>query len=566
MTDLDAKQRADLPNSDYCYVDKNGVGHLPVPDAAHVRAALARWDQEEGIPEDCKPAARAKLLAAAKKYGVDVSDDDIARTNAEGPGVGDVHVNVPVGNDTKSKKKPVPVPTEDDPDGDGIPDQDDEDAVVMADAALAPERPGRPFLTKLRELMRGKVKPEEYDEMIRTARAHAGGAGKAASRAKAAGELAVLCADGGAWRLFTDLGAYSVPPEWIPYLPKPGQYQHPSWGTVKIDAARNRNFVEQFQRGVYQKQLPLDAEHQTTLSGAMGWIDALRQNSDGSVDAHVAWTDRGRKMMADQRFKYVSPSWFDEWPDPVDGTRHKDVLFGGALTTRPFFKEQSLRPLVASERGLFAPAADAAPGDSAPMIVFVELAPVNAGQERNTMAEPQTPAQDPAPAEDQAKRFAELEAKLAAEQAVRASQETAIKQASEKIAALEASARRKRFTDEVLGKGAASGARWFGEPDKHVSLMDKLALTFGEDSPELTQYVETQRAAAEAIKQSGLFSELGSDHGQSAAGGSADDKVTALAKTYAEEHKISKEQAYSRVLAEHPELQREIAAEMGLPV
>jgi hypothetical protein len=475
--------------------------------------------------------------------------------------VGDVHVNVPVGNDTRSKKKPLPVPTEDDPDGDGIPDQDDEDAVVMA----APERPGRPFLTKLRELMRGKVKPEEYDEMIRTARAHAGGTGKAASRAKAAGEMAVLCADGGAWRLFTDLGTYSEPPEWIPYLPKPGQYQHPSWGKVSIDAARNRNFVEQFQRGVYQKQLPLDAEHQTTLSGAMGWIDALRQAADGSVDAHVAWTDRGRKMMADQRFKYVSPSWFDEWPDPVDGTRHKDVLFGGALTTRPFFKEQSLRPLVASERGLFIPAPDATPGDG-PLIVFQELVPVNAGQERNTMADPQTTVQDPAPVEDQMKRFAELEARLAAEQAVRASQETAIKQASEKIAALEASARRKRFTDEVLGKGAASGARWFGEPDKHVSLMDKLALTFGEDSPELTQYVETQRAAAEAIKQSGLFTEVGSDHGQSAGGGSADDKVTALAKTYAEEHKISKEQAYSRVLSEHPELQREIAAEMGLPV
>lgn len=564
MTDLDAKQRDALSDSQFAYIAPDGSKHLPIENAAHVRAALARFDQTDFADADCKAKAKAKIMAAAKKYGVDVSDDDTAHTNAEGPTVGDVHVNVPVGNDTKPKKKTVPAPTEDDPDGDGIPDQDDEDAVVMGDTVPAPERPGRPFLTKLRELMRGKVKPEEYDEMIRTARAHAGGAGKAASRAKAAGELAVLCADGGAWRLFTDLGTYSVPPEWIPYLPKPGQYQHPSWGTVKIDAARNRNFVEQFQRGIYQKQLPLDAEHQTTLSGAMGWIDALRQNSDGSVDAHVAWTDRGRKMMADQRFKYVSPSWFDEWPDPVDGTRHKDVLFGGALTTRPFFKEQSLRPLVASERGLFAPAADAAPGDSAPLIVFVELAPAPAGQERNTMAEPQTPAQDPAA--DQAKRFAELEAKLAAEQAVRASQETAIKQASEKIAALEAAARRKRFTDEVLGKGAASGARWFGEPDKHVSLMDKLALTFGEDSPELTQYVETQRAAAEAIKQSGLFSELGSDHGQSAAGGSADDKVTALAKTYAEEHKISKEQAYSRVLAEHPELQREIAAEMGLPV
>ena len=59
--------------SDFAYIDAQGRGHLPLHDAAHARAALARFNQT-GIPESAKPGAWRKVLAACKKFGIDVSD------------------------------------------------------------------------------------------------------------------------------------------------------------------------------------------------------------------------------------------------------------------------------------------------------------------------------------------------------------------------------------------------------------------------------------------------------------------------------------------------------------
>ena len=59
--------------SDFAYIDAQGRGHLPLHDAAHARAALARFNQT-GIPESAKPGAWRKVLAACKKFGIDVAD------------------------------------------------------------------------------------------------------------------------------------------------------------------------------------------------------------------------------------------------------------------------------------------------------------------------------------------------------------------------------------------------------------------------------------------------------------------------------------------------------------
>jgi hypothetical protein len=75
MVDLTAKKRDDLPDSKFAYVDEHGVGHLPIHDAAHVRNALARFDQTD-MPEDAKAGAMRKIRAAAKRFGVDVGEGD----------------------------------------------------------------------------------------------------------------------------------------------------------------------------------------------------------------------------------------------------------------------------------------------------------------------------------------------------------------------------------------------------------------------------------------------------------------------------------------------------------
>lgn len=73
------------PASDFAYVgDPEDIStwHLPIFDAAHVRNALARFGQTEGIPETEKPKVHAKIMEAAKKFGID-EQKSAAMSNAE---------------------------------------------------------------------------------------------------------------------------------------------------------------------------------------------------------------------------------------------------------------------------------------------------------------------------------------------------------------------------------------------------------------------------------------------------------------------------------------------------
>ena len=68
----------DLPSSAFAYVgdpDKTETWKYPIHDAAHVRNALARWGQEKGIPASDKARVYGRLKAAAKRFGVEISDD-----------------------------------------------------------------------------------------------------------------------------------------------------------------------------------------------------------------------------------------------------------------------------------------------------------------------------------------------------------------------------------------------------------------------------------------------------------------------------------------------------------
>ena len=45
----------------------------PLNDAGHVRNAIARFDQVEGVSDSERDAAWRRIRAAARKYGVEVS-------------------------------------------------------------------------------------------------------------------------------------------------------------------------------------------------------------------------------------------------------------------------------------------------------------------------------------------------------------------------------------------------------------------------------------------------------------------------------------------------------------
>lgn len=65
--------------------DKTETWKLPIHDADHARNALARFGQTEGIPAEKKAGVFRKIKAAAKKFGIEVSDDDTKRALATAP-------------------------------------------------------------------------------------------------------------------------------------------------------------------------------------------------------------------------------------------------------------------------------------------------------------------------------------------------------------------------------------------------------------------------------------------------------------------------------------------------
>ena len=75
MPELDAQDRDDLRKDQFAYVDKDGGEHLPLNDASHVRNAMARFNQTDFESQTAKEAARKKILAAAKRYDIEVDED-----------------------------------------------------------------------------------------------------------------------------------------------------------------------------------------------------------------------------------------------------------------------------------------------------------------------------------------------------------------------------------------------------------------------------------------------------------------------------------------------------------
>ena len=70
MARLGAKERAQLPDTAFAYIDSSGQRRLPIHDAAHVRNALARFGQVAFEDEAARDRARSRLLRAAKKHGI----------------------------------------------------------------------------------------------------------------------------------------------------------------------------------------------------------------------------------------------------------------------------------------------------------------------------------------------------------------------------------------------------------------------------------------------------------------------------------------------------------------
>lgn len=75
MAELSTKGRDKLRSSQFAYVDSEGGEHLPIHDEEHVRNAIARFNQTGFESAAAKERARRRILAAAKRFGIEVSED-----------------------------------------------------------------------------------------------------------------------------------------------------------------------------------------------------------------------------------------------------------------------------------------------------------------------------------------------------------------------------------------------------------------------------------------------------------------------------------------------------------
>ena len=71
MSELDAEDREKLKDSQYAFPKERKE---PIEDASHVRNAIARFDQVEGVSEKEKDEAWDRIKKAAKKFGVEVHE------------------------------------------------------------------------------------------------------------------------------------------------------------------------------------------------------------------------------------------------------------------------------------------------------------------------------------------------------------------------------------------------------------------------------------------------------------------------------------------------------------
>jgi len=82
IADLDTDARDRLRDSSFAYIDRAGERHLPIHDAAHVRNAIARFDQTDFQSTSSRYAAAKRILAAAKRHDIEVDrGSEVARAS-----------------------------------------------------------------------------------------------------------------------------------------------------------------------------------------------------------------------------------------------------------------------------------------------------------------------------------------------------------------------------------------------------------------------------------------------------------------------------------------------------
>ncbi len=73
--ELTTEGRKHISHDNFAYIDSKGGTHLPIHDKAHVQNAMARFNQTQFESPEKKKSAARKILAAARRFGIEISGD-----------------------------------------------------------------------------------------------------------------------------------------------------------------------------------------------------------------------------------------------------------------------------------------------------------------------------------------------------------------------------------------------------------------------------------------------------------------------------------------------------------
>lgn len=252
--ELKTSRRNALKDSDFAIPGKR---KLPIHDESHVRNALSRFGQTKGLTPDERATAKSRIKAAAKKFGITVSDDF---------------------SEYAVYAQPLLV------------------ACGEHEVDTAAFREGKPLPL---------VKVGEHD--------------------------------------FRD-----------------------SYGLVAVTVEDLDHMVEGFGKNARRQDLPLlNEEHiPATYSdtgevlmgpGAIGWISKVYREGD-TLYGVPDWNPAGEALLAQDRYRAVSPELLLDWTDPETGEQWGMTLAGAALTTMPRMKHLAHQgaPLAAGEARVLA--------------------------------------------------------------------------------------------------------------------------------------------------------------------------------------------------------------------
>lgn len=115
-----------------------------------------------------------------------------------------------------------------------------------------------------------------------------------------------------------------------------GSWEHPTYGTFSISSSDLDEFVRNFEENARGVDLAVDVNHDYGHK-AVGWIKSLYREGN-ALFSRVDWTDEGLELINSKAYRYFSPELHFSYRDEETGDQLKNVLIGGGITNRPFFK------------------------------------------------------------------------------------------------------------------------------------------------------------------------------------------------------------------------------------